>query len=64
MIKKFCSVSLKSNSLLTCLSVCTMCLLIYTTIIIITIISITPIIILGLGEITAGQRDIILSPNN
>lgn len=39
-----------------------MCLLIFTSIIIITIISITPIIILGLGEITAGQRDIILRP--
>ena len=64
MIKRFCSVSLESNKLLTCLSVSTMCLLIYTTIIIITIISITPIIILGLGEISAGQRDIILTPNS
>jgi hypothetical protein len=34
---------------------------VFASIIIITIISITPIIILGLGEITAGQRDVLLS---
>lgn len=62
MRNKFCAVTIKSNSLLSCLSVSTMCLLVFTSIIIITIISITPIIILGLGEITAGQRDVILSP--
>ena len=62
MLKKLCAVNIKSNSLLSCLSVSTMCLLIFTSIIIITIISITPIIILGLGEITAGQRDVILTP--
>lgn len=61
-MKKLCTVNLKSNTLLSCLSISTMCLLIFTSIIIITIISITPIIILGLGEITAGQRDIILTP--
>ena len=61
-MKQFCSIQLKKNRLLSCLSVSTMCLLIFTTIIIITIISITPIIILGLGEIAAGQRDIILYP--
>lgn len=64
MQKKLCSVSIKSNSLLSCLSVSTMCLLVFASIIIITIISITPIIILGLGEITAGQRDLILKPMN
>lgn len=64
MKNKLCAVSIKSNSLLTCLSVSTMCLLVYTSIIIITVISITPIIILGLGEITAGQRDVILKPIN
>lgn len=65
MIKnRFCTVSIKSNSLLSCLSVCTMCLLVFTSIIIITIISITPIIILGLGEINAGQRDVVLTPVN
>ena len=41
-----------------------MCLLVFTSVIIITIISITPIIILGLGEIGAGQRDVILTPIN
>jgi hypothetical protein len=39
-----------------------MCLLILASIVIITIISVTPIIILGLGEIQAGQRDLILTP--
>jgi hypothetical protein len=63
MKNKLCTVSIKSNGLLSCLSVSTMCLLIYVSIIIITIISITPIIILGLGEISAGQRDVILTPN-
>ena len=61
-MKNLCSIKLKRNSLLACLSVCTMCLLIFTTIVIITVISITPIIILGLGEIQAGQRDILLYP--
>lgn len=59
-----CTVEIKSNSLLSCLSISTMCLLIFTSIIIITIISITPIIILGLGEISAGQRDLILTHNS
>lgn len=62
MLKKLCAVEVKSSSLLSCLSVSTMCLLIFTSIIIITVISITPIIILGLGEISAGQRDVILTP--
>ena len=61
-MKRLCSVQLKSNRLLSCLSMSTMCLLIFTTIVIITIISMTPIIVLGLGEIAAGQRDIILYP--
>lgn len=61
-IRRLCTINLKSNSLLSCLSISTMCLLIFTSIIIITIISITPIIILGLGEISAGQRDVILTP--
>ena len=62
MLKKLCAVNIKANILLSYLSVCTMCLLVFTTIIIFTIISITPIIILGLGEISAGQRDLILYP--
>ena len=62
MLRKFCAINMKSNSLLSCLSVSTMCLLIFASIVIITIISITPIIILGLGEINAGQRDVILTP--
>lgn len=61
-MKQLCSIKLKHNRLLSCLSVCTMCLLIFTSIVIITVISITPIIILGLGEISAGQRDVILYP--
>lgn len=64
MYKKLCTVKIKSNSLLSCLSVSTMCLLVFASIIIITIISITPIIILGLGEINAGQRDVLLTPLN
>ena len=61
-MKRLCAVQLKSNPLLTCLSISTMTLLIFSTILIITVISITPIIVLGLGEINAGQRDIILYP--
>lgn len=64
MIKKFCSVSVKSTRLLTCLSISTMCLLILTTIVIITVISITPIIVLGIAEMGGGQRDVILLPSN
>lgn len=64
MQKRLCSVRIQSNSLLSCLSVSTMCLLVFASIIIITLISITPIIILGLGEITAGQRDVILTTNS
>ena len=64
MLKKFCLVSIKSTGLLTCLSVSTMCLLIFTTIVIITVISVIFIIILGLGEINAGQRDVILSSSD
>jgi hypothetical protein len=41
-----------------------MCLLVFTSIIIITIISVTPIIILGFGEIAAGHRDVILTPSS
>jgi hypothetical protein len=62
--KRNCTVNIKSNRLMSCLSLSTMCLLILASIVIITIISVTPIIILGLGEIQAGQRDLILTPLN
>jgi hypothetical protein len=61
-IKKNCTVNINSGRLLSCLSLSTMCILIFASIVIITVISITPVIILALGEIDSGQRDLILTP--
>ena len=61
-IRKSCAIDIKSNSLMTCLTLSTMGLLVFASIVIITIISVTPIIILGIGELPEGQRDIILKP--
>ncbi len=44
------------------LSLATMTLLVFACVVMITIISVTPIIILGIGELDSGQRDIIISP--
>ena len=47
---------------MSCLSLSTMSLLVLSSIVIITIINVTPIIILGLGELEGGQRDLIIKP--
>ncbi len=60
--KKSCTVNIKSNGLMSCLSLSTMTLLILASVVIITIINVTPIVILGLGELQDGQRDLIISP--
>lgn len=39
-----------------------MTLLIFASVVIITIIAVTPIIILGIGELPEGQRDIVITP--
>ena len=39
-----------------------MTLLVFASVVIITIIAVTPIIILGIGELPEGQRDIIITP--
>ena len=44
------------------LSFSTMTLLILASVVIITILAVLPIIILGIGELGQGQRDIILTP--
>jgi len=60
--KKSCAINVKSNPLMACLSLSTMCLLITASIVIITVISVSPIVILGLGELQSGQRDLIVLP--
>jgi hypothetical protein len=60
--RKNCAVNIKSNGLMSCLSLSTMTLLILASVVIITIINVTPIVILGLGELQDGQRDLILTP--
>jgi hypothetical protein len=47
---------------MSCLSLSTMTLLILASVVIITIINVTPIVILGLGELQDGQRDLIITP--
>ena len=47
---------------MSCLSLATMTLLVFASVVIITIIAVTPIIILGIGELPEGQRDIVLEP--
>lgn len=54
--------NIKSNTLLSCLSLSTMTILVFASIVMITIIAVTPIIILGIGELPEGQRDIIVEP--
>lgn len=61
-LHKSCSVNVKSNKLMSCLSLSTMTLLILSSVVIITIINVTPIVILGLGELQDGQRDLIITP--
>lgn len=61
-ISKNCAVNIKSNRLMSCLSLSTMTLLILASVVIITIINVTPIVILGLGELQDGQRDMIITP--
>jgi hypothetical protein len=61
-VRKACAVEIKSNSLMSCLSLATMTLLVFASVVIITIIAVTPIIILGIGELPEGQRDIIIQP--
>lgn len=47
---------------MSCLSLSTMTLLILASVVIISIINVTPIVILGLGELQDGQRDLIINP--
>ena len=61
-LRKSCTIDIKSSTLLSCLSLATMTLLVFASVVIITIISVTPIIILGIGELPEGQRDIIITP--
>jgi hypothetical protein len=61
-VKKNCAVKIKSNGLMSYLSLSTMTLLILASVVIITIINVTPIVILGLGELQDGQRDLIITP--
>lgn len=61
-LKKSCSIDIKSSNLMSCLSLSTMTLLVFASIVMMTIISVTPIIILGIGELPEGQRDIIIEP--
>ena len=61
-LRKSCLLNIKSSRLISCLSLSTMILLVFASIVIMTIISVTPIIILGIGELPSGQRDIIITP--
>ena len=48
-VRKSCAIEIKSNTLMSCLSLATMTLLVFASVVIITIIAVTPIIILGIG---------------
>jgi hypothetical protein len=48
-LRKSCAIDIESNALMSCLSLATMTLLIFASIVMMTIISVTPIIILGIG---------------
>jgi hypothetical protein len=61
-LKTSCSLPLKSGNLINALVFFTITLLILSSIVIITIISVTPIVMLAIGELQSGQRDIILTP--
>lgn len=61
-LKRSCAVEIKSNKLMSCLSLSTMSILTLASIVLITIINVTPIVILGLAELEGGQRDLILYP--
>jgi hypothetical protein len=60
--KKGCSISLQSGPLVNSVVFATMILLIFSSITIISIISVTPIVMLAIGELGSGQRDIIIHP--
>ena len=61
-LKRICAVEIKSNRLMSCLSLSTMTILTLASVVLITIINVTPIVILGLAELQGGQRDLILYP--
>ena len=60
--RKGCAISVESGSLINTLVCSTMVLLVFSSIVIISIISVTPIVVLAIGELGSGQRDIIIEP--
>lgn len=58
--RKGCTISVESGSLINTLVCSTMILLVFSSIVIISIISVTPIVVLAIGELGSGQRDIII----
>jgi hypothetical protein len=61
-IRRGCAISLQSGTLINSLVFATMVLLVFSSIVIISIISVTPVVMLAIGELGSGQRDIILQP--